>query len=884
MRKTGRVLLLILILILCSVLGLVQSAKLTLPNWQAGKLDSQKMALIKDAKAGRAYLLPPSAQDKWLQFPLLAERQSGRAEVRIVSTASVRNIDEIRRQHLQDPGKRWDYALLLEFLDARGQVLARQTWHQSANLQELKRLDGTVVGAAFYLEPGLNPLSSEVTTVNVAQMKDVAAMRVKLHSSVAEVADVALRVYQPRPLSEQDLAHHWARLSPQQQEELARGSVHDKALLQEHEKQNLLRNSRQAIGPLGHEGQDYEVRDIYVLMENEGLPQDAPIAPYGVLFDRSSWATLPIPPQGGQLRLELVPGPQADATVTPTTTPANATAAAPIASSATAPAMTPISDDGQIHLRWHGPSLFERSASSIAWQGKAMQHRMAVKGGLLELDAPRQLALRAFLSSNGKEQEITPLPQYERVFIATHDAPISWALANSSQLSGLRLSVRSLLPALAAIQANYEAFDSSGKSLARGQLPVAAKIAHYESLMQDYASLNQGKQLSEVTQGFFVLPPKTARFKVWADSNAAPLLVLAHTRPYALAREVRVPDDFFSFDAQGQRIPGWFLLPPQDEAALLTNDRSRLLLLQSKPLAENEEQAKILSGNYQWQDYRPHGNWLARPIFTPREADIPFRDDALPTTFTPLATGKLQALDLPVFMGSNVITTSLLWLGPKQAAELDIRLDGKPFFTVQAHGPYGEYELPAIPAGRHQIQVNASVAGQVLINHVRPNPASLVKRVGQRFNGELVFDYERTSAVAETLTARLYQPTPQPAGQEASGQFSVRIEGPPLPLLKPLSAWVFAERVASVRAGGSAGGRVFDTEGGQSDAGNPVFIPFPFDAPLGRYRITLRSAAGVRSGQGAGQAYVSFSRLSPALLPQRRAQQLQELQSVQIIE
>lgn len=876
MRKTGRWLM--LLLVLCSVLGLVQSAKMSLPNWQAGKLDSQKMALIKQAKAGRAYLLPPAAQDKWLQFPLPAERQSGRAEVRIVSTASVRQIDEIRRQHLQDPGKRWDYALLLEFLDAGGTLLARQTWHQSANLQELKRPDGIVVGAAFYLEPGLNPLSSEVTTVNVAQMKGVVSMRVKLHSSVAEVADVAVRVYQPRPLSEQNLAHHWARLSSQQQEELARGSVHDKALLQEHEKQNLLRNSRQAIGPLGHEGQDYEVRDIYVLSENEGAPQAAPIAPYGVLFDRTSWATLPIPPQGGQLRLELVPGPQADATATPAT------------------------DDGQIHLRWHGPSLFERSASSIAWQGKAMQHSMAVKGGLLELDAPRQLTMRAFLTSNGKEQEITPQPQYERVFIATHDAPISWALANSSQLSGLRLSVRSLLPATAAIQANYEAFDSAGKSLARGQLPVAAKLAHYESLMQDYASLNQGKQLSEVAQGFFVLPPKTASFKVWADSNAAPLLVLAHTRPYALAREVRVPDDFFSFDAQGQRIPGWFLLPPQDEAALLTNDRSRLLLLQSKPLPENEEQAKILSGNYQWQDYRPHGNWLARPIFTPREADIPFRDDALPITFTPLATGKLQAVEVPLYMGSNVITASLLWLGPKQAAELDIRLDGKPFFTVQAHGPYGEYELPAIPAGRHQLQVNASVAGQVLINHVRPNAASLVKRVGQRFNGELVFDYERTSAVAETLTARLYQPVPQPAGQtstqpagqQAERQFSVRIEGPPLPVLKPLSAWVFAERVASVRAGGSAGGRVFDTEGGQSDAGNPVFIPFPFDAPLGRYRITLRSGQGASSAQGKGegkgegtgngQTYVSFSRLSPALLPQRRAQQLQELQSVQIIE
>ena len=875
MRKISRWLLL---LALCSVLGWASSAKLSMPGWPGKPLDAKKMALISQAKVSRAFLLP---SDKWLQFPLAAEHASGHEELRVVSTANLQDIDTARREHLQDPGKRWEYAFLLEILDRKGQVLAQQTCHQSANLLENKRPDGNIVGAAFYLDMALAPLAGEVTTINFRHLPGAASVRAKLVSRGPQIVDVVLRLYQPRPVSEQDLAHHWARLSPQQQEELARGSVHDKALLQEQEQQNLLRNARQALGPLGHEGEDYDVRDLYVLYENEGLVQDAPIAAYGVQFDRQQYATLAIPPQGGELRLELVPAPDAVATAPAITTAASgsianfgstgSTGSAVAASTANNDANAANSD---IHVRWYGTSLFERSANSFKYTGASMRQRLPVKGGLLELDAPQKLVLRAWLSSNGKEQEITPLPQYERVFIAGHDTPVTYALSNSTRQSGLRLGVRSLLPAPGRdTLAHYQAFDAGGKSLAIGQLPVPNKAAHYERLMLDYSAALQGKVLSEAALGFFMLPPKTASFKVWADTKDAPLLVVAHTRPFALAREVRIPDDFYSFDAQGQRIPGWFLLRPQDDEALLTNDRSRLLLLQTRPIEEDENQAKILAGNYQWQDYRPRGNWLARPIFTPREVEIPYREEVLPTTFSPVQLGRVQNLTFPSYLGSSVITPSLIWLGPKQPGELEIRLDGQHFFTLQVHGPYGEYALPALAAGAHRLEIQSSQSGQVLLNYLHPGPASLVKRVGQRFNGELVFDYERTSASAETLTARLYQQ----AASKQDGHLSVRIEGPPLPALKPLSAWVFAERVASVRPLGVAAGKVFDTEGQMSDAGNPLFLPFPLDAPLGRYRITLRAEVG-------SQAYVSFSRLSSALQPERRAQQQQEIQSATIIE
>ena len=166
-----------------------------------------------------------------------------------------------------------------------------------------------------------------------------------------------------------DASHRWQRLSKQQQEDLAPATVHDVALLQEHEKQNLLRNTRQALGPSGQEGRDYQVRDLYLLHENEGTPQSAPIAPYGVQFDSQVYASIALPEQGGQLRLEIT---------------AN-------------PATLSKQQHGAIQLRWFGVGLFQKSSSELAWQGTPLQHRMQVKGGLLELQGPSDLVVRAFL-------------------------------------------------------------------------------------------------------------------------------------------------------------------------------------------------------------------------------------------------------------------------------------------------------------------------------------------------------------------------------------------------------------------------------------------------------------------------------------------------------
>jgi hypothetical protein len=787
--------------------------------------------------------------------------------LRLVSNASIRDLAAARRAHVQDPGKRWQYGLKLELLDAQGQLLELRQLQLAANLLEVKRPDGLISGPAFYLENGLTPLAGETNALNLQGIAgSVKRLRLSLTGLDPAISDVVLRLYQSHS-DASNKPYQWQRLSPQQQEELARTSVHDKALLQAHEKHNLIRNSAQALGPNGMEGRDYQVRDVYLLLENDGEVQAAPIATQGNWFDQTAFATFPIPPQGGTIRLEFKASPRGAAS------------------------------DGltqPIQLRWFGNGLFQRShsdAGSLLWQGQTLQHTLKLAGGLLELQGPRELIARAWLENpGGPATEITPQPQFERVFVTTPDQPIDFTLAASNSQSGLRLSLRSLSRgSLRPTRAHYAAFDANGKPLGQGVLAIDARAAHYERLMADYSGNHpdpaQNQHLSGLVQGFFVLPANTARFSVRADSLDAPLLVAAHTRPWTLAREQRIPDDFYAWDAAGKRIPAWFLLKPDQQEQLLSNDRSRLLQLQSRPLALNEQQGKMLSGQYQWQDFRPRGNWLARPIYTPRDPDVPYREDALPTLFTPLALARPNKLEFPRYQGSTVVTPTLVWLDGKQnckpacqpSTRLDISVDGQPFFSIEPHGPYGEYALPGISAGTHQIQVrsnNQHASGQVLINHVRPAANAWLRRVGQRFNGEMVFDYDRHSAQDETLSVRLYQP----AGQQQAGKLTVNIEGPALPTLTPLSGWVFLDRIASVSPAPGTG-KVFDTEGQQSDGGNPIYLPLPKDAPLGRYRITLRAAGNTGKG-----SYVSLARLSAEMNAQRKIHHQPEISHVTITE
>lgn len=811
-----------------------------LPSFLTAPANEQKLALTSLSSVHIATVLK---EKEWQVFAI----PGGDRQVKLITNANTATPEELRHLRALDPGRRWRYALEIEVSDRNGKILIQRIHHHRADFTEIRWPDGQIFTPAFYLRENLAPLSANILQLDLDAFPEASQLRVRLASKDAEIVDVGLRAYLPEKNSEERVATLWQRLSEKKKKALARASVYPPELLIEQEKRNLLLNTWHAVGPKGREGRDYQQRELYVLMDNDGESVDEPIAPFGVPADARVWATFPIPGQGGRIRLSFQ-------------------------------AVAPLSGDrrdtlqGEVRLRWYGTRQLARRELRIPLsEALAAPYSLPLAGGLLEVEAPVEISVRAFLLGRGEqEEEITPPPQYLRTFVADQDNPVVFALEARSEKSMLRLSVRHQRyenrPAQAA--AAYSMLDEAGQILKQGVLPLALPDSHYERVLADYT----GAWLTDAGTYHFMLPPAARSVRISSVPVAAgqvpvPLLVSAQTRPVRLAREMRIPEDYFDFDATGQRIPAWFVLRPANYEESIVNNRSRLLTIQARP---SEENAGLLSGNYQWEDFRPQGNWLARPIYTPREPGTPYRDETLPTTYTRVPNQRSMDFDFPVYQGGSVVIPSVIRIGDEAPFTLKLQIDGQAPLILRGQGPFVEIPLPAMSTGKHRLYLEGE--GKVYLNYLRPGTEALVRHMAQRFGGRLIFDYERKAAVDETLTLRVYQP----AGKGRQAQLSVRLQGPDLPLMTPLAGWFFDERNIQVSAGEEASASVFGTLGERCDSGQPMYIPFKADAPLGRYRIEVSSPP-------TKDAYLGISRLGPPVAALRRSHTQMELNRVEFL-
>lgn len=806
-----------------------------LPEYFTGKADKDKLALIPQATVSIGYL---ATADRWLEFAVAP----GVSHLKIVSNPTVMELERLRQLRTADPTLRWNIELEIEVLDKDGAPILKRSHHLRTDISEFRMPDGRTYTQAFFLRENLVPLSSAITAIDLGGLPAATRLRLRLAHKDADIHDVLVRVYQPERISEQRAAVAWKRMAERSKDALVKSSVYPAELLLENEIRNLLMSAMQPIGPRGAEGWDYHSRQLYVLFDNQGEVVDDPVPPAGVMTDAYMRATIPLPPEGGMVRLQLEP-----------------------VSTSTLRHMVPgpVRDGESASIHWEGLSLFERQDTRIPLRSQGnTEFRQRFKGGLLEIVTPREMAVRAWLEKEGNPApaplEITPLPRYARLFAATPKEPIVFALAAREEASVVRIELRRVLATAddSDTRTRFEILDSDGNILHEGKISQPLLASHYERVVGDYS----GAWLSDPVLFHLLLPRNARAVRLWDDRVAAdpqrPLLVAADTRPYRLGREIRVPEDNFDFDANGKRIPAWFLLQPEDYEGLMLSNRTRLVLTQTRPAQVKPE---IVAGHYQWQNLRPLEPGLARPILGPREAGSPFREDILPSVFTPLPMNRWLDVDLPAYQGMQTVTPTLVWIGADNAVSLTLDMDGAPSLPLRLAGPYAEWTLPPLATGRRRIRVQGPSDGQVLLNHLRPGPQALLRRLGQRFDTRMRFDYERTEAVEETLTLRLFQA----AGTRAPATLEVHVDGPRPPEFAPMSGWVFDQRQLIVTPDTSFAAPIFDTTGQRSDAGQPMYLPFLADAPRGRYRITVTAKPGT-------VGYLAMSRLGPETQPRRR--------------
>lgn len=824
----------------------------------AGGGETWKLEMVPQAAITPTWIVE---RERWLAFPVA----TGASRIRILSNANVFDIAKAREARAADPRRRWRYALDIEVVDGNGHVLLRRRHHHRTDLADQRLTDGRVVTAAFYLNETLSPVSGVVVTLNLAGLPQAARLRIRAAHMDPDIADIGVRAYFPEQASAHQLDYLWQRLSERQKSSMAKGSVYAHELLTEPERLNLLHNQWQPAGPQGAAGVDFHGRELYVLRDVDSEPVDDPVPPAGLVAAPGRIAVIAMPEQGGEVEFDAVP----------------------LDAASDGTSGTPPSIPLRLTGHWYGPDSFSRQAVSLAPEPAApgpasgvLRARQRFGGGQVELEATRPVALRAYMEIDGVRTEITPEKLYQRLFVADATLPVRYTVAHEGRsATPVRLEARYLQTAAGTTPAptlRYEFIDANEAVLGQGEVALGVPPALPVSPYDEAPGAAPGSRVSDALELYFSVPAEATGLRLSAgraNPAATPVLVGLSTRPTRLARQIRAPEDRFDFAARDGRVPAWFAINPDGYARLIADNRSQYVAIQPRPPKDRPE---LLSGQFIREDFRPAGRWLARQLLVPREPGLPLREEALPSTFSPLAANRAQGFDFPRWMGLRQLAPTILWVAPDDTPfAATLRVDGREHHRFGGHGRYGEIRLPPLPAGSHELRIEFTAGGrqrpQLYINHVKPGTDAYALRLAARVDGEIAFDVERTGTEEQVLAARLFQP----AGWRGRTQLHVRVEGPPPKAMVPLPGWLFDDRRYDVRPDPSWAAPVFDTRGERSDAGQPVQILLPAGTPAGRWRVVFRIEQGP-------PGYLALSRMTPGVETRRRLFEEAEVRHVAV--
>lgn len=684
----------------------------------------------------------------------------GTPSIKLVSNANLRDLAGAMAARTAKPRKRWNYALAIEIRSGGGPPFFERAHHYRGDFTEYLDASGRTYPGLFYLGRADTPLDGRITVLDASRLAGEAQLTVRLKALDGALSGVLLRVYVPERTEERRLAHLWGHISDEQKRILARGSIYPPELLREEEKRNLLRHRWQPLGPIG-DRRDLEARTLYVLKENASADHGDSIAPAGVLADRGRIAVIPLPEQGGKLRLRLeqttAPGPK----------------------------------DGTVRLRWFGPGPHARQTLDIAWQAPSMSYEQDFGGGLLQLEAPRELVIRAYLIDHDQEQEITPAPVLLRGYFGSAAQAVEYAITHLGEgATPFKADFRQVLPRAfptTPLVVEYSLLGEHGVAMRTGKFRVATQASRYDSLIGEVPGLG----LSDPETRYFALPPEVSRvrFRLVGAAEDQRLLVFGATSPPDWVRTQRVPEEQFDFDSRRERILAWFPLRPEGYERYVLSGSSRLVALQPRP---PEADPWLSGGLYQWNDYHPNGAWHGRQALLAREPGLPYREEALPATYAELPPGRERLFEFPSYHGLEWIAPGLAWLAEREGpAEIRVYVDGRLHLATRVVGSLGELRLPLLAAGRHRLRVEGP--GRYFVNHTRVGASGRVKRLVVRFHRPLYFWHERTTTEAEHLTLRYF-----PTAGAGRSLIRVRIEGGPDNGISA-SGWLFRDRLYDIR-------------------------------------------------------------------------------------
>ncbi len=761
--------------------------------------------------------------DRWTEFQLSPHATTLRA----LTNAALREMPDD-----SDADPRCHYSIAYQILDADDKVIHKSTYHFYAKVKLVPSAEtGKDIAIAFFAATTLIPSQTSTMQVPLEPLDGIATrVRLRLVDHDPNIGEVVVRVLGRQERMNFDESYTWRRLSRNRREHLCRTSVYTQDLLTPQERRNLLRWQWTPTPPIGIEGVDYEQRVMYVIKEviADGLP--AEVLPPGVLAKPNLRAVIPIPDNPGVLQLEFEEVDELDASC-------------------------PVS----VVARWFGTATHMRQTSQFPLDQQIQTVEMEVAGGLVEVQSSNRIVVRAHWRDSskidGEPIDITPQERRIRPFI-TAGQPIEYEISHvGDRATPFRLDVRRVMDSPEADAEILWTFSNEqGEAIDQGTLAIESSPSNYEQmLVQDGTD-----RVSDPATFFFSIPKPVTRIQLL--SRQEPLLVSGFCRPPRMPKLTRVPTDYQAFHLQSASRPTWFGLRPDGHETLIQNNRSVPIRIQFRP---PQDDADILAGRYEWEDYQPSGLWKARHLLLPHDPNRLVRDESLPVIYHELKPNVRHKIE---FVGDKLrqwIPPNLIYVRTKQGSnKLSVNWNDELIMETTMRSSRGEIELPQQRTGTHgHLQINADDTVRVFVRNTQSNISDekprYLKRLAHKFEkGHLRFDYEKQSHEKEVVMLRLYR------NDEQSGSSRIRVNiETNNRVASPTKSWTIKRRVFDLRPTESSQAIVLGADE-NVDVGQVCYLSIGEDIPPGLCTIDIRSDNDCGG-------YVVLYRTTPGLGPRR---------------
>jgi hypothetical protein len=781
------------------------------------------------ANASQSSLAYELSTRQWLEFAI----PEASPELRVISNLNVNSKADSQAAAGAIPERR-QYALHYQLVGRDGKVLADRVYYQNSRLSVYRDEQGNLYHANYYRDSSLTPLDGRLMLLGLRLLPKVAYLRLKLEAADPQIAGAVVRVYVPAKIAEHRIGTRWLRLNQRQKEALAEHSVYPASHLSEQERLNLIRHQWSPVGPRGVKGKDYEALALYALDDVSYDKIEEQILPYGALGDALHPVTIPLPEQGGRLFLALK------------------TANAGVQSPSGVP----------IELRWFGRTQKERWQREVLWDGSSAQVDFPVPGGLLEVRplAPLVVVRALLQSARGEPTEIDLRPFTTAAVYA--DAGVEYnALHIGDKPAAVRVDVRRVFAGGGSgppASITYQWLNRDGQIVHAGQLQAPDTPSRYERLKLP----EPGYEISDPHHYYFTVPSSVQRIRISAERRD--VLVSLYKQPDAMIKHAHIPEDVYG-DVQADEnwSPGWFIVKPLNEKALLMQQSIQPLAVQLHP---PEDDPYLAQGQYLWQDYLPENRPQAHYLLSLYEPDVQ-RDGALPGLYCQIPVNRAFQAAVKSSGERRTVTPELIFMQPDERhVDFSLSANRQELVHAGAMGRQDAFYLPELTPGTYSLKLSSSGSGgQWLMNDIADcsGPQYLKRKVFRlERQNKLVFTVDHGAALNETLSAKIYVA----AGREKRSLIDVGIS--PLNVAagesgeRAFNDWTFRRRSFDVRHPQQDASLLLFTGGKRLNGGESFFIPVNSDLPGGQYRIEISLADGA-------PGFLALSKVTPGLHPQR---------------